>query len=85
MKKGKIAYLIIASAILWAAVIIGCALVLQGTPYKQDVSKILVVGASFHLIFIWGPLGNLFRKKMNKNDKIYLFIYNSFINSMLLY
>ncbi len=63
MKKGKIAYFIIASAIMWAAVIIGCALVLKGTPYKQDVSNILIVGAAFHLIFIWGPLGNLFRKK----------------------
>ena len=63
MKKGKIAYFILASAIVWGAVIIGCALVLKGTPFKQDVTNILIGGASFHLLFIWGPLGNLFRKK----------------------
>ncbi len=62
MTKGKIGYFIIVSAIVWGATIIGCALVLQGTPYKQDVTNILIGGASFHLLFIWGPLGNLFRK-----------------------
>ena len=51
MKKGKIAYFIIASAIVWAAVIIGCALVLKSTPYKQDVTNILIAGASIHLLF----------------------------------
>jgi hypothetical protein len=63
MKKGKIGYFIIVSAIAWAAVIIGCALVLKGTPYKQDITNILIGGAAFHLLFIWGPLGNLFRRK----------------------
>ncbi len=63
MTKGKIGYFIIASALVWAAVIIGCALVLKGTDFKQDVSNILIGGAAFHLLFIWGPLGNLFRKK----------------------
>lgn len=32
MKKGKIGYYIIASAIIWGAVIIGCSLKLKGTP-----------------------------------------------------
>ena len=63
MKKSKIAYFILASAIVWAAVIIGCSLVLKSTPYKPDVTNILIGGAAFHLLFIWGPLGNLFRKK----------------------
>ena len=63
MKKGKIAYFILASAIVWGAVIIGCALVLKGIPQKQDITNILIGGASFHLLFIWGPLGNLFRKR----------------------
>ena len=62
MTKGKIGYFILVSALAWAAVIIGCSLVLSGTEYKQDVSNILVGGAAFHLLFIWGPLGNLFRK-----------------------
>lgn len=67
MKKSKIGYFIIASAIIWGAVIIGCALKLKGTPYYNEISPILIVGAGFHLIFIWGPLGNQFRK--NKEEK----------------
>ena len=62
MKKGKIGYFILASAIVWGAVIIGCALKLKGTPCYNEISLILIGGAAFHLLFIWGPLGNLFRK-----------------------
>jgi len=68
LKKTKIGYLIIASAIIWGAVIISCALILKGTPYKEQVNSILIGGASFHLLFIWAPLGNQFRKKMKKNQ-----------------
>jgi len=42
---------------------IGCALVLKDTPYKDEVNYILIGGAAFHLLFIWTPLGNQFRKK----------------------
>ncbi|NQT76132.1 MAG: hypothetical protein HQ565_00355 [Bacteroidetes bacterium] len=63
MKKSKIGYLIIASAIVWGAVIIGCALVLKGTSYKEEVNYILYGGVISHLLFIWTPLGNQFRKK----------------------
>jgi len=63
MKKRKIGSLIIASAIVWGAVMIGCALVLKGSPYKDEVNYILIGGAAFHLLFIWTPLGNQFRKK----------------------
>jgi hypothetical protein len=69
MTKGKIGYFIIVSALVWGAVIIGCALVLKGMPQKQDVTNILIGGASFHLLFIWGPLGNLFRKKNEEKKK----------------
>lgn len=48
MKKSKMGYLIIASAIVWGAVIIGCAFVLKGTPYKEDVNRILYGGVIFH-------------------------------------
>ncbi|MFC1501870.1 hypothetical protein ACFL6A_00490 [bacterium] len=67
MKKSKIGYFIIASAIVWGAVILGCALKLKGTPYYDEISPILTGGTIFHLLFIWGPLGILSRK--NKEEK----------------
>ena len=70
MKKSKIGYLIIASAIVWGAVMIGCALVLKGTPYKQEVNYILFGGVVFHLLFIWAPLGNQFRTKKEEKSGI---------------
>jgi hypothetical protein len=68
MEKGKIGYLIISSAVVWGAVIIGCAMVLKGTPYKDNVSLVVLGGAVFHLLFIWAPLGKQFRKKEDKTD-----------------
>jgi len=56
MKKISIGYFIIASAIVWGVAIIACAMVLGGTPYKEDVIQILSAGTLFHLLFIWGPL-----------------------------
>lgn len=56
MKKTSIGYFIIASAIVWGVVIIACAKVLGGTPYKEDVIQALAAGALIHLLFIWGPL-----------------------------
>ena len=63
MKKKTIGALVIASAIIWGAVIIGCAFILKGTPYKEDVSLILIGGVISHMLFIWTPLGSHFRKK----------------------
>jgi hypothetical protein len=68
MTKGKIGYFIIASAIVWGAVIIGCAMVLKGTPYKEDVTYILYAGTVIHLIFIWGTLATQL-KELKKNTK----------------
>jgi len=62
MKKSKIGYFILASAIVWGGVIIGCALVLEGTPYKENVTYILYSGSFIHLIFIWGTLTTQFKK-----------------------
>ena len=67
MKKCKIGYFIIASAIVWGAVIIGCSLKLQGTPCYDEINLILSGGVVFHLLFIWGPLGIQFRN--NKEEK----------------
>jgi len=66
MTKGKIGYFILASAIVWGAVIIGCAMVLKGTPYKEDVTYILYAGTVIHLIFIWGTLASQFNE-LKKN------------------
>lgn len=59
----SIAYFIIASAIIWGAVIIGCSLKLKGMGCYDEISLILSGGAGFHLIFIWGPLAAQLRKK----------------------
>ncbi|MCF7857855.1 MAG: hypothetical protein K9N07_00820 [Candidatus Cloacimonetes bacterium] len=63
MKKGKLGYLIIASAIIWGAVLIGCAAILKGTQYKGDINLIIIGGIIFHFLFIWAPLGNQLLKK----------------------
>ncbi len=61
MKTRSIGYYIIASAILWGLVIVGCALKLKGTPCYNDISPILIAGAGFHLLFIWAPMGKQYR------------------------
>ena len=63
MKKKSIGVFIVASAIIWGAVIIGCSLKLKGTECYDEISYILSTGALFHLLFIWGPLAIQFRKK----------------------
>jgi hypothetical protein len=62
MSKKSIGFYIIASALIWGAVIIACSLKLQGTTCYDDIKFILVGGVITHLLFIWGPLGILFRK-----------------------
>jgi hypothetical protein len=54
---------IIASAIIWGAVIIGCSYALKGTECYEKIQNILAAGASFHIILIWGPLSLLLFKK----------------------
>jgi len=63
MKKSRIGYLIIASAIVWGAVLFSCSIVLKGTPYREEINLIIIGGVVFHLLFIWTPLGNQMRKK----------------------
>jgi hypothetical protein len=58
---------IIASAIIWGVVIIGCASKLKGTDCFQEIIYILSAGAGIHLILIWGPLANQF-KKLTKEE-----------------
>jgi len=58
---------IIASAIIWGAVIILCSLKLKGTGCFDEISYILSGGAGIHLILIWGPLAAQL-KKMKKEE-----------------
>lgn len=67
MKIKSIGGYIIASAILWGAVIIGCALKLEGTSMYEEISMILYAGVILHLLFIWGPLA--IQLKGNKEEK----------------
>jgi len=62
MNKSKVGYFIIASAVTWGAVMIGCALKLKGTPYYDAISPMLIGGSVIHLLFIWGPLAAHIRK-----------------------
>lgn len=61
-EKKLIGYYIIASAVIWGVVIIGCASGLKGTTCYDKISPILIGGAVAHLIFVWGPLANQFRQ-----------------------
>ena len=54
---------IIGSTILWGAVILGCSFRLKGTGCYDEISNILIMGASFHLLLIWGPLAVQFKKQ----------------------
>jgi len=66
MKKKSIGAFIIASAVVWGAVIMGCALKLKGTSMYEEISLILYGGVIFHLLFIWGPLAAQFKAKKEK-------------------
>ena len=70
MNKSKLGYLIIASAIVWGAVIIGCSVKLKGTSCYDEINLILIGGAVFHILFIWGPLGNQFRKNLKDKSEM---------------
>lgn len=52
----KVGGAVIASAIIWGAVIIACALTLRGTVYSSRVLYTLGIGAITHLLFVWIPL-----------------------------
>ncbi len=55
-KMKTIAAIILGSAIIWAAVIVGSAYALKGTECYDKIQNILVGGVLAHIILIWGPL-----------------------------
>jgi hypothetical protein len=65
-RKGRLGAIIIASAIIWAAVITGCALELKGSECYSEIQFILSGGVVAHIILIWGPMVVLFRKIKDK-------------------
>lgn len=62
--------LIIASAITWGAVILGCSFVLKGTECYSEIQNILVGGTFVHIILLGGAGTNLILKtKKDTMDK----------------
>ena len=61
-KQKTIGSFMIASAIIWGAVMVGSAFVLKGTECYDKIQNILVGGVISHIILIWGPLAILFKK-----------------------
>ena len=66
MKKSKIGYFIIGSAIIWGAVILGCAFILKGTECYPKIQLLLGFGVASHLLFIWGPLPSAIKKEIEE-------------------
>lgn len=68
MKKSTVGALIIGSAIIWAAVIVGSSMALKGTGCYANIQNILVFGVISHLILIWGPFVAIMNKSKKKDD-----------------
>lgn len=68
-KIKSIGTFIIASALIWGAVIVGSSMALKGTGCYDKIQNILVGGFLTHLILIWGPITILFRKTAKRSDK----------------
>jgi len=65
MKKNVYAAIIIASAIIWGLVIIGCSYKLKGTTCYEEINGILIGGVLSH-IFLFGALT---KPLLSKNKK----------------
>lgn len=59
--------LILASAVIWGAVIVGCSFALKGTECYNEIQNILFGGVVTHFILIWLPMGILFKKTKENN------------------
>lgn len=72
MKKGKksTGALIIASAIVWGAVMIGCASALKGTECYHEIQLILAGGVLAHLLLVWTPAAIIMKKNAESSDDI---------------
>ena len=64
-KKKSIGLFIIASAIIWGAVILGCSFALKGTECYGEIQNILVGGVFMHIIMIGGVIPLITRRIKN--------------------
>jgi hypothetical protein len=73
MKKKAITlgFIIIFSAIIWGAVIVGCSLVLRETECYHEIQNILVGGTFAHIILLGGLNSALIiRSKKELKEKV---------------
>jgi hypothetical protein len=68
-KPKSIGTLIIGSAIIWGAVMIGCSIALRETECYQKIQFILFGGTAAHLILIWGPMAAMVAKMKKENKE----------------
>ena len=61
--------LMIASAIIWGAVIIGCSWKIKGTECYDQIQNILAGGTFAHIILIMGPMGAMFGKMKKQKEE----------------
>lgn len=59
----------IVSALVWAAVIIGCSYVLEGTGYHEEIFQILIAAASTHFLLLAGMSAELFTEDKDGQSK----------------
>ena len=60
---------IIASAIIWGAVIVGSSYALRDTGCYAKIQNILAGGVLSHIILIWAPMIVTFRKVREGKEK----------------
>jgi hypothetical protein len=62
--------LIIASAIIWGVVILGCSFALKGTECYGEIQNILVGGTFVHIILLGTPITmSIIKTKEKAKDK----------------
>jgi len=66
MQKRKVGLLILVSALIWAAIIISCSVVLKNTDCYGKIQNLLVTGVVCHLLFVWIPFATFFRNKITQ-------------------
>jgi len=63
MQKARVGFVIIANAIVWGAVIIGCSLALKGTGMYHEIQYYLSTGAAVTTLIIFGGVFPLKKKE----------------------
>jgi hypothetical protein len=67
MKKNILGVTILASAIIWGFVIVGCSLKLKGTACYEDINVILFAGVLSHIL-IFGAIAGHLKKGIKKGS-----------------